>query len=220
MKVLVIAPHADDEIIGVGGTIIKHIKNGDRVYVCIVTKGAKPLFSEETVNTIRRETIECHTKIGIEKTYFLEFPSVMLESVNRYELNNRISDVIQEVCPNEVYIPHIGDMQKDHQMVTEAAMVGLRPKYKHRIERIYAYETLSETGWNIPNVQNEFIPNVYVDISNEMQEKLKAMECYASQLGTFPEARSLEAIEALAKFRGTTANISRAEAFSLIREIK
>ena len=220
MKVLVIAPHADDEIIGVGGTIIKHIKNGDRVYVCIVTKGAKPLFSEETVNTIRCETIECHTKIGIEKTYYLEFPSVMLESVNRYELNNRISDVIREICPNEVYIPHIGDMQKDHQMVTEAAMVGLRPKYKHRIERIYAYETLSETGWNIPNVQNEFIPNVYVDISNEMQEKLKAMECYASQLGTFPEARSLEAIEALAKFRGATANINRAEAFSLIREIK
>ncbi len=220
MKVLVIAPHADDEIIGVGGTIIKHIKNGDRVYVCIVTKGAKPLFSEETVNTIRCETIECHTKIGIEKTYYLEFPSVMLESVNRYELNNRISDVIREICPNEVYIPHIGDMQKDHQMVTEAAMVGLRPKYKHRIERIYAYETLSETGWNIPNVQNEFIPNVYVDISNEMQEKLKAMECYASQLGTFPEARSLEAIEALAKFRGATANINRAEAFYLIREIK
>lgn len=220
MKILVLAPHADDEIIGVGGTIYKRITQADEVYICIVTKGAQPIFSEDVVKRIREETIACHKKLGITKTYFLDFPAVMLEKENRYEINEKISNVIQEVCPDEVYIPHIGDMQKDHQIVAEASMVGLRPKYKHIVKRIYAYETLSETGWNIPNIQNEFIPNVFVNISEYLPKKLDAMKCYASQLGDFPDARSLGAIEALAKYRGALMNMDAAEAFMLIRSIE
>jgi LmbE family N-acetylglucosaminyl deacetylase len=144
----------------------------------------------------------------------------MLETVPRYEFNAKISDVIQRIKPDEVYIPHRGDMQIDHQMVVDAAMVGLRPKYEHIISRIYAYETLSETGWNIPNTMNEFIPTVYEDISDTMERKLDAMNIFQSQLSEFPNARSIGAIEALAKFRGATVNVRVAEAFSLIREIK
>lgn len=220
MKILIIAPHADDEIIGTGGLIAKNVAGGNEVYVCIVTRGVQPLFSDESVKQVRSETIECHKKIGVTKTYFLEFPAVMLEKENRYEINGKISEVIGAVCPDEVYIPHIGDMQKDHQIVAEAAMVGLRPKYKHIVKKIYAYETLSETGWNIPNIQNEFIPNVYVDISEYLPKKLQAMECYGSQLGDFPDARSLGAIEALAKYRGAVMNMEAAEAFMLIRSIE
>jgi LmbE family N-acetylglucosaminyl deacetylase len=144
----------------------------------------------------------------------------MLETVPRYELNGKISEVIQKVKPDEVYIPHRGDMQLDHQMVVDAAMVGLRPKYDHTVKRIYAYETLSETGWNIPNTINEFIPAVYEDISDTMERKLEAMNIFQSQLSDFPNARSIAAIEALAKFRGATVNVMAAEAFTLIREIK
>jgi LmbE family N-acetylglucosaminyl deacetylase len=122
--------------------------------------------------------------------------------------------------PDEVYIPHRGDMQLDHQMVVDAAMVALRPKYKHIVKRIYAYETLSETGWNIPNTTNEFIPTVYEDISNTISKKLEAMNIFQSQLAEFPAARSLGAIKALAKYRGATVNVTAAEAFTLIREIK
>ncbi len=99
-------------------------------------------------------------------------------------------------------------------------MVALRPKYKHIVKRIYAYETLSETGWDVPNTVNEFIPTVYEDITSTIKLKLKAMELFKSQLGLFPEARSVEALECLAKFRGATVNCHAAEAFSLIREIK
>ena len=111
-------------------------------------------------------------------------------------------------------------VQIDHQIVVDAAMVALRPKYDHVIKRIYAYETLSETGWNIPNTVNEFIPTVYEDITNTIKNKLGAMRIYTTQLAEFPAARSLEAIEALARFRGATVNVKAAEAFSLIREIK
>ena len=111
-------------------------------------------------------------------------------------------------------------MQLDHQMVTDACMVALRPKYKHIVKRIYVYETLSETGWNIPNTVNEFIPVVYEDISDFLEKKIEAMNIFQSQLEAFPNARSIGAIDALAKFRGATVMMGAAEAFSLVREIK
>lgn len=218
-KVLVIAPHADDEILGVGGTMARHIAEGNEVYVCVVTRGEMPLFPVEAVETIRRETKRAHSMLGVKETFFLEFPAVMLEQVPRYQLNGSIMDVILKVEPDIVYIPHIGDMQKDHQLVNEAAMVAVRPKYKHKISRVYAYETLSETEWNIPNVTNAFIPTVYTDISKFINEKKKILSCFESQVSPFPNPRSLEAVEALAKYRGSTVGVMAAEAFVLIREI-
>lgn len=218
-KVLVIAPHADDEILGVGGTMARNIAEGNEVYVCIVTHGEKPLFSDEVVAKIREETIAAHKFLKVTHTFFFEFPAVMLEQIPRYQLNDRIMQVIHEVQPDEVYIPHAGDMQKDHQIVSEAAMVAVRPKYAHKIGAVYAYETLSETEWNIPNVANMFIPTVYRDISQYIETKLRALAYYASQLSDFPAPRSLEAVETLAKYRGSTVNVDAAEAFALIREI-
>ena len=220
MKVLVIAPHPDDEIIGVGGTIAKRAKAGDDVYVCIVTKGCEPLFRENFIEQGRRECREADAKLGVKETIFLDFPAVMLETVPRYEFNGKIAEVVQRIKPDEVYIPHRGDMQIDHQMVVDAAMVAVRPRGKDYPKRVYAYETLSETGWNIPNTVNEFIPTVYEDISGTYDIKMNAMSVFESQLVPFPAARSIGAIEALAKFRGATVSVDAAEAFSLIREVK
>ncbi len=220
MKTLVIAPHPDDEILGVGGTIAKRTDDGNEVYVCIVTKGCEPLFSPESVNQVRSECKKADAFLGVKETIFLDFPAAMLEKVPRYKLNDAIVKVVQDIQPDEVYIPHRGDMQLDHKMVVDAAMVALRPKYDHVVKRIYAYETLSETGWDIPNTVNEFIPTVYEDISSTLEKKLEAMKIFQSQLADFPAARSLGAIEALAKYRGATVNVMAAEAFMLIREIK
>lgn len=220
MKVLVIAPHPDDEVIGVGGTIAKRTAAGDEVFVCVVTKGPKSLFPEELVEQTRKECSDADAKLGVKETIFLDFPAVMLETVPRYEFNGKIADVVQKINPDEVYIPHRGDMQIDHQMVVDAAMVAVRPRGKKYPKRVYAYETLSETGWNIPNTVNEFIPTVYEDISEFFDEKMDAMRLFESQLAPFPAARSIDAIDALARFRGATVNVKAAEAFSLIREIK
>lgn len=219
MNVLVIAPHADDEILGVGATMAKHLANGNRVYICIVTRGVKPLFDEFYMNKLRNETMSAHKLLGATETFFLEFPAVMLEQVNRYEINDKIFGVIKEVEPDIVYIPHFGDMQKDHEIVAEAAMVAVRPKHDHKIKEVYAYETLSETEWNNPHSSNAFLPNVYNDVSDYLNLKIKAMKCFESQLSEFPNPRSLEAIETLAKYRGSTINAKAAEAFMLIRRI-
>ena len=220
MNVLVIAPHPDDEVLGVGGTIAKRTSNGDNVYVCVVTKAGEPLFDEDLVEQGRKECREADRCLGVIETIFLDFPAVRLEEVPRYKLNDGLMQTVQRIKPDEVYIPHRGDMQLDHKMIVDAAMVALRPKYNHVIKRIYAYETLSETGWDIPNTVNDFIPTVYEDISATLCRKLDALDIFKSQLSNFPAARSLEAIEALAKFRGATVNVMAAEAFSLIREIK
>ena len=220
MKVLVFAPHPDDEILGVGGTIKKRSNSGDEVYVCVVTKALDTMFPKELIEQGREECKQADAKLGVKETIFLDLPAVMLETVPRHEFNTKVSEVVQRIRPDEVYIPHRGDMQLDHQMVVDAVMVAVRPRGKYYPKRVYAYETLSETGWNIPNIVNEFIPTVYEDISETLEAKVEAMNIFQSQLAPFPAARSIGAIEALARYRGATVSVDAAEAFSLIREVK
>lgn len=220
MRVLVIAPHPDDEVIGVGGTIAKRVSEGHEVYVCVVTKAGAPLFSTELVEQGRRECREADALLGVSKTIFLDFPAVMLETVPRHQLNGSILKIVQDIKPEEVYIPHRGDMQIDHKIVSDAVMVAVRPKSDCVVKRIYAYETMSETGWDIPNTVNEFIPTVYEDITDTLEIKIEALKKFKSQIGQFPNARSIEAINALARFRGAMVSIEAAESFSLIREIR
>lgn len=219
-KILVFAPHPDDEILGVGGTIAKNIKAGNEVYICVITKAFPPLFKNVEANQRNQDDCaRCHNFFGIKKTYFLEFPAADLESVKRYELNDRILSVVREVQPDEVYIPHIGDMQKDHQIVVDACMVALRPKYTPQVKRILAYETLSETEWNLPNVSNAFIPNVFEDITDTLEVKKRALKFFTLQINKYPDSRSEEAVEALARYRGALMHWEAAEAFMLVREL-
>ena len=220
-RILVFAPHPDDEILGCGGTIARYIKEGCDVYVCIVTKGMPPLFKNEELNQLNQEDAKrSHKFLGINKTFFLDFPAADLESVKRFELNGRILDITREVCPEIAFIPHIGDMQKDHQIVVDACMVALRPKYFPQVKRILSYETLSETDWNIPNVSNAFIPNVFVNIEETLEIKKKALSFFNQQVSAFPAARSIEAVEALARHRGALMHWKAAEAFMLIRDLR
>lgn len=218
-KILIIAPHPDDEMIGVGGTILKEIQEGNEVYVVVVTKGFAPLFNEGIVERTRAEARKCHSAIGIRETYFLDFPSTMLDTLPKYKLNGELLNLVREIKPDDVYIPYSGDMHFDHGIVAEAAMVALRPKYDFAPENIYVYETLSETGWNFPHINSAFAPNVFVDISTQLDEKLDALAVYETQFEEFPAARSLQSVRALAEFRGATSGFKAAEAFMLVRSL-
>lgn len=226
MKILVFAPHPDDEILGCGGTMARYIDEGAEITVCVCTCGHPPVFDDSLMkkmgwpHTLYPEITESHRIIGVKDTIFLPLPCVTLETEPRYKVNGLISDAIQKVRPDVVFIPHFGDMQKDHTIIAEAVMVAVRPKYAHHVQLVYSYETLSETEWNIPHVTNSFIPNVFVNIEKHLSTKLAAMSCYKSQLGDFPDPRSLEAVESLAKLRGSTMGAKAAEAFMLIREYR
>lgn len=220
MNVLVIAPHPDDEVLGCGGTIAKHVANNDDVYVVIVTKGCEPIFPPEQVEQVRDECRKADAFLGVSETFFLDFPASMMEEEPRYKLNDTLIKIVQSIKPDIVYMPHRGDMQLDHKMTVDAVMVALRPKYEHVIKKIYAYETLSETGWDIPNTTNEFIPTSYNDISLFLDKKINAMKIYKSQIAEYPNARSVESMRALAIYRGSMMNLKATEAFVLLREIR
>lgn len=219
MKALVIAPHPDDEVLGCGGTVVKHIQGGDGVYLCIVTKAYPPEWSEDEISERRKEVLRASKILGIKKTYFLDFPTVKLDTIPQKELNDSIAQVVSEVEPEVVYIPYRADVNKDHRLVFDAAIVATRPKPRGATKKVLSYETLSETEWAAPFTENIFIPNVYVDISEVLEIKLKAMSEYKSELKEFPHPRSLEAISALAKLRGSSIGVKAAEAFVLVREL-
>lgn len=215
MKTIVIAPHNDDEILGVGGTMAKLIKQGHEVIVCEVTAGD---LEDEVVQLQKKEAVKSHNLLGIKQTIFMNLPVVGLKEMDTKKLNAAFLKIITNEKPDMVFLPHKGDMHIDHRMVVEAAMVALRPVSCPSVKAIYAYETLSETGWNTPSIDNAFIPTMYVDISSELQLKVDAMKCHNSQLCEYPHPRSIEAIESLAKYRGSTVCCRYAEAFMSIRE--
>ena len=222
-KILVIAPHADDEILGCGATMAKASSRGDEVFVLICTNasvGAPELFSVELIKQIRNEAVTAHRLIGVKETFFLDFPAPALDQYPRYKMSNEISSIIKKIGADTVYIPHRGDCHKDHTIIHECAMVACRPLANCSVKHVYAYETLSETEWGEPIAADFFIPVKYNVFSvEEFQKKLDAMSCFKSQLYPFPASRSLDAIEALAKYRGCTVSVERVEAFEVIRDI-
>lgn len=221
--ILVIAPHADDEVLGCGATMAKACTNGDDVYVLICTNasvGAPELFSEDLIKQIREEAVAAHKILGVKETFFLDFPAPALDQYPRYKMSNEISAIIKKIGADTVFIPHRGDCHKDHAIIHDCAMVACRPLANCSVKHVYAYETLSETEWGEPIAADFFVPVKYCTFSvEEFQKKLDAMSCFKSQLYPFPASRSLEAIEALSKYRGCTVSAERAEAFEVLREI-
>jgi len=220
MNVFVIAPHPDDEVLGCGGMIAKRVAAGDKVVVYIVTRGYAPLFDQALIEKGREEAVKANRLLGVKRLLFGSQPASELSTIPQHKLTEELLIAIQSEMPDEVYIPHRGDIHLDHKAVADAAMVALRPKYSHRVKRVYAYEVPSETGWDIPNEGNAFIPTVYEDITETAFLKLEALRIYESQEEPFPKARSIKAVEALARYRGTTVGVEAAEAFALIRELK
>lgn len=212
MKILVFAPHNDDEILGVGGTIKKYINFGHEVYVCEITSGPK-------YEILQNEARNAHNFLGIKESIFLNLPVNKLRNLEQGVINDAILKVVRKVEPDVVFLPHRGDMHLDHSEVAKAVMVAVRPVSASFVKKIYAYETLSETEWNFPSVDNTFIPNVFIDISDTIEEKITAMTYYKTQLKEFPNPRSVQAIRALSEFRGSTICTKNAEAFMLIRDI-
>ena len=177
-------------------------------------------YTIEKRDNIRMEAKNAGYLLGIEEVLFADIPAIILDQYPAYKVTDVISNWIAKFQIDTVYVPHRGDIHNDHKVIFDAGMVASRPVGNYHVHEIFAYETLSETEWAHPFPNDAFIPNYFEKLSNEdFDLKLKAMSCYKSQLRPFPNSRSLETIEALAKFRGSTVSVKRAEAFMLLRKI-
>lgn len=218
MKTIVIAPHPDDEVLGAGGTLLRRKAEGARVAWLIVTGiSVESGWSAETVRQ-RAEEIERVTELfGFDEVIALNCPTTQLDRVPMSDLVARISDVFKSFEPEEVFIPHPADVHTDHRIVFNAVTSCTKWFRYPSVKRILAYETLSETDFGLGTEQG-FRPNVFVDIEPFFNDKLRAMDIYASELKAFPFPRSHEAIRALATLRGAASGFNAAEAFELLRE--
>ena len=218
-RVLVVAPHPDDEVLGVGGTIAKYSAQGDEVFVLMVSGHLPPLYSREAYEKTVSEAYAAFKVLGVEQSEFLEIPATMIGDQPLHEVNGRISKIVSDFNPHIVLCPY-PDRHVDHRLVFDSVMVATRPVGVGRdIEIVAAYETLSETHWNAPHIEPNFTPNWVVDITEQVDTKLKALGCYKSQISDFPGPRSIEAVEALAKFRGTQAGFGYGEGFHIVRMV-
>ena len=219
-RILVLAPHPDDEILGAGGTIARAAAEEAEIFVAVLTKGYPPRYSEEFDAQTRGQVLNAHAVLGVTETTMLSLPSAGVDMIPQHEVNAELENLFQQFNPDVVYMPFIGDIHRDHQLFAHSTMVASRPFAPTAPTTIYAYETLSETNWNAPYLTPGFIPNVFVDITDYLDVKLRAMTCVKTQLKKFPHERSLEALEALAKLRGASIHRPAAEAFVLIRQIR
>jgi len=219
MRVLVIAPHMDDEILGPGGTIAKHVDSGDEVAVCIIANRAydhrhDPNLIEEQKDAAR----QAQKILGYQHLHFLDLPDEHLDD----KLINIIIPLERtylDFKPDIVYINHGGDIHQDHQAVFKAARIVCRPTGEHRAKKIFAYEIPSSTDQSLSYLECQFIPNFYVDIESYLERKIQALACYKRESRSFPHPRSLEGVRIYAKKRGTEVGFSAAEAFSVINEL-
>ena len=216
-NVLVIAPHPDDETLGVGGTIKRMSAEGHRVSVVTVAAHMPPLYSEEVHQTTIQESRAAHKILGVHESIYLDKPAVLLDEIPVHEFNGLILDHVSRISPDILLMPYY-DRHIDHRLIFDACMVAARPVGPGRkIQLVAAYETISETHWNAPHVEPNFVPNFCIDITGQIESKLEAMACFQSQLHEFPAPRSVEALRSLALFRGSQAGYGYAEGFHVIR---
>ncbi|HEV3213067.1 MAG TPA: PIG-L deacetylase family protein [Acidimicrobiales bacterium] len=221
-KVLVVAPHADDETIGLGGTIAKLAMKGAVVVVAVFT-GPGPnghrTIPADVFSTAREEALRAHRRLGVAETIFDNLPAVGVAELPLSERNASVHDVLAQVRPDVVFCPFPYDLHADHRAIFHALTVAWRPTTDvgRQIRGILCYETMSETHWNVPYLEAGFLPTVACDVTDTLATKIEALLEFESQMKQPPHARSIQAIEGLARFRGGQFGFDAAEAFVLVR---
>ena len=209
MKILVIAPHPDDEVLGMGGTI-KKLSKKNKIILCVVSEGATAQYKDKKMIKVRRDSCKKTAKIlGISQTIFLDYPDMRL-NLSHLDINKKLEEIIEKYKPKIVYTAPKNDLNLDHQMVFNSTLVACRPK--SGVKQILCYEIQGNT--KVP-----FVPNVFENIEKEFPYKIKGFKMYKSEIEEFPNPRSIAAIENLAIQRGVESGTKKAEAFELIRVV-
>lgn len=224
-KILVIAAHPDDEILGVGGTVLKHSMNGDECFALILGEGMTSRYDKREladsikVEKLHEDTYKAGKIIGYKKIHMEDLPDNRFDSIPLLDVVKIIEKYIKDIKPDIIYTHFRGDLNIDHKITFEAVLTASRPIGQEYVKEIYAFETVSSTEWNF-NGMDSFKPNYFVDITETLDMKLKAMECYKSELKEFPHPRSKENLKVSALKWGSVVSRMYAEAFQVVRIIK
>lgn len=223
MKVLVVAAHADDELLGPGATLIRHARAGDEVHVAVCVGATNAAmydasrYGDAVLAERRKQAESVAAACGFKQVHWLGLRDETLEEENNKAIP-LLEKIVRDVAPDVAYLHHCGDMNQDHRGAFKAAMVAMRGTIARPLTRILSFETPSSTEQAPPRPEWAFRPNYFVDVADTFDAKLDALRLYADELAPFPHPRSAEGLTALARMRGMGVGFKAAEAFELIRE--
>ena len=220
-KILIVAAHPDDEVLGCFGTVSRLIKQGYEAYTLILSRGksSRGSVSQNEIDEITIEMQQANDYIGVKKIYQLDFPDNAFDTVSLLSIVKEIEKIKNEIKPEIVFTHNVNDINIDHRITSQAVLTAIRPMSDECVRTIYAMEIPSSTEWNNYSQQTIFCPNVFIDISDTIDMKLKAMEYYKSELRDYPHPRSLKYIKDLAAVSGAKNGLKYCENFILIRSI-
>jgi LmbE family N-acetylglucosaminyl deacetylase len=218
MKVLVIAAHMDDEVLGVGATIAKHVAAGDEVSVCVVCKRAYDHKFDPKINQEEKAATRRAAEIlGYKKIDFLDLRDELLDE-RLLDVIVPLEESVMRAKPDIVYTHHRGDSNQDHRAVLQASLIACRPISGHKVKKLLCYEVPSSTDIAPPFPEYAFQPNYWVDVAGFVDRKIEAMKAYVREMKEFPHPRSAKGIEVLAQKRGMEIGFTAAEAFVVLRD--
>lgn len=225
-KVLVAAAHPDDEVLGCGGTIARHTAEGDEVHILILAEG---LTSRDKKRDPEKHTVglrklsdaaqRAGALLGVSSVSLYTFPDNRMDSLDLLNVVKVVENFIYTIKPDVVYTHHWGDLNIDHRLTHEAVITACRPIPGISFNSLLFFEIVSSTEWQI-GLPKAFVPNWFVDITESLELKLKALEVYSPEMRAWPHARSISAVEHLARWRGASVGLEAAEAFMLGRHVK
>ncbi|WP_280154589.1 PIG-L family deacetylase [Piscinibacter sp. XHJ-5] len=224
---LVLAAHPDDEVLGCGGTIARMADQGWQVHILILAEGAtsRSVARDRSARTEELSALETSARraasiLGAASVQLEAFADNRMDGVELLDVVKRIEDEMARVQPSRVLTHHLGDVNVDHGIVHQAAVAACRPLPGSCVRELLFFEVASSTEWRPASSMAPFRPNLFVDIGSTLQRKLDALQAYASEMRPFPHARSVQALEHLARWRGATAGCEAAEAFEIGRRIE
>ena len=218
MNNLIIAAHPDDEILGCGG-IIKKLSDTEDYYVLILSGGADTRYDKSMESVLMQNAIEANKIVGTKEVFFENLPNQKMDNIPILEVTQIIEKYINKLKPNRVFTHHIGDLNKDHKIIAEATFTATRPIIGQIVKEVYSYNVPSSTEWNFIEGDNSFIPNIFIDINEQIEYKLKAMQCYKSECREYPHPRSIKALKAHSNYWGLISGLEYSEPFKLIRKL-
>jgi len=225
-KILVVAAHPDDEVLGCGGTIAKFVFEDNEVYTLVLGEGITSRDQERNrgeresdIQDLKSQLRDANKILGVKDCFLFDFPDNRFDSVALLDIVKVIEKIKEKVAPQVVFTHHHGDLNIDHQLTFKAVMTAFRPVTGGSVKEIYSFEIPSSSEWNGPGTADFFRPNLFIDISKTKEKKMEALKKYGVELKRYPHPRSLEAIDILSKQRGIQVGLDAAEAFETVRII-
>jgi len=217
-SILVVAAHPDDEVLGCGGAIARHVAEGDAVHVIFMADGVGSRGNEQSAELeARNQARDAALKIlGVTEWHALDFPDNRMGSVPLLDVVQALEPIVRKIQPQRVYTHHHGDLNVDHRVTHQAVLTACRPLPGSSVREILAFEVMSSTEWATPGLA-PFTPNAFVDVSEYLPKKLEALAAYELEMRPAPHSRSVDHVAALARHRGNSVGVEAAEGFEVVR---